>query len=401
MRDVVGCVAAVLAAVDVRGQEPALAVTLRDGSVVAAASIAGDPGTGVELVSAGGRRRVSPADLLAVQVSGVQIPDLPAVHLAGGDIVRGALAGGDAAGEAVDVLSPVFGRVRLRVERLAAFVVAGQNEDAARLRLPEGVGEGVFQRAAFGHDLLAGVLHQFGDGGVRFQPDGEPAPRWIRLPDLVAVRIAEAEPHVQAPAAQLLTRAGDRVGVTVRRFEADGLRCELEDGSIATVRLADVACLLFGAGVTSLSDLEPIEATESAFDGPVVHPWRRDRACDGGSLLVAGRAYAKGLGVHSRSRLVFTAPPGSERFWSRVGVDDGASALAPRADADVRVLVNERIRFEKKGLAPGQPPFDTGLLPVQPGDRIALEVDFGRGRDLADRVDWLLPVFLSTPGRGP
>ena len=32
------------------------------------------------------------------------------------------------------------------------------------------------------------------------------------------------------------------------------------------------------------------------------------------------------------------------------------------------------------------------------GEKITLEVDYGDGRDLGDRVDWLLPVFLMRSG---
>jgi hypothetical protein len=34
------------------------------------------------------------------------------------------------------------------------------------------------------------------------------------------------------------------------------------------------------------------------------------------------------------------------------------------------------------------------MLKVRSGQQLALEVDFGAGRDLGDRVDWLSPVFL-------
>jgi hypothetical protein len=116
---------------------------------------------------------------------------------------------------------------------------------------------------------------------------------------------------------------------------------------------------------------------------------------------VADRAHGKGLGVHSRSRLSFTVPPGNARFWTRVGLDDSAAELRVEANADVRVLVNGKCVFEQVGLTAGRPPQDTGLLSVRPGDTVTLEADFGRGRELGDRVDWLSPVFLPGAGRRP
>jgi hypothetical protein len=35
-----------------------------------------------------------------------------------------------------------------------------------------------------------------------------------------------------------------------------------------------------------------------------------------------------------------------------------------------------------------------GPIRVQPGQVVSLEVEFGQGRDLGDRVDWLLCAFL-------
>jgi hypothetical protein len=160
------------------------------------------------------------------------------------------------------------------------------------------------------------------------------------------------------------------------------------------VRSADLACVSFAGVGTFLSDLQPKEVAESGCDGDAVHPWQRDASVLGGPLVAAERTHAKGLGVHSRSRLVFTVPDGAGSFWTRVAIDDSAGSLVVRANADVRVLVGGAVRFEHKGLEPGQGTRDTGLMPVRPGETVTLEVDFGKGRDLGDRVAWLSPVFL-------
>ena len=47
-------------------------------------------------------------------------------------------------------------------------------------------------------------------------------------------------------------------------------------------------------------------------------------------------------------------------------------------------------------LAAGGAVQTVGPLEVQPGQVLSLEVEFGAGRDVGDRVDWLLPVFLPT-----
>ncbi|MCK5943338.1 MAG: hypothetical protein KAI24_15260, partial [Planctomycetes bacterium] len=89
---------------------------------------------------------------------------------------------------------------------------------------------------------------------------------------------------------------------------------------------------------------------------------------------------------------------GATHLRTAVAFDDSVAELPLRAHAVARLLRNDRVVFEVEDLAPGQPPRDAGLQVVEPGDTITLEVDFGEGRDLGDRVDWLLPLFLLRSG---
>ncbi|MEO6594894.1 MAG: NPCBM/NEW2 domain-containing protein [Planctomycetota bacterium] len=383
-----------------RAQVSPFEVALCSGKVLPATEITGDAERGWLVVTQGKSQRVAANELLLVLAVPAQNVELTAVHLAGGDVVRGVLVGGDTAGDRLELLSPVLGRVPVRVDRIAAVAAV----DCARplaLQLPEGVGEGLFVRAAVGYDLVAGTVHQFGEQGVRFHADGAAAPRWYGAREFVALRIADAQKVPAAAPVQLLTRAGDRLGVTGVRFAAQTMLCGLEGGNTVDLRLADLACVSFAGAGVFLSDLEPSEVVENGLDGDVVFPWQRDRAATGGPLLVAGRAHGKGLGVHSKSRLSFAVPDGLASFWTRVGIDDTAVELRPQANVDVRVLVNGKLVFEETGLEPGQGPRDTGLLPVRARDIVTLEVDFGRGRELGDRVDWLSPIFLPPSGRRP
>lgn len=390
---------AVAAGAALPAQTQTVELALRDGRVWLATALQGEPGRDLEAVVGGERRRIGAGELLAVHGVAVQTVELASAWLRGGEVLRGALVSGDATGDHLELLSPTLGRVVVAVDRLTAFgAPAASHLRPADLPLPDGVGEAILQRAAIGYDLVAGTLHQFGEQGVRFQPDGDRAPRWFRLQDFLALRIADAVARPAAAQALLLTRTGDRLGVVVRAFTGAGVRCELENGATVEVRAGDLACVSFAGVGTFLSDLQPKEVSESGFDGDAVHPWQRDTGALGGPLVAGERTHAKGLGVHSRSRLVFTVPAGTASFWTRVAVDDSAGSLAVRANVDVRVLVGGAVRFEHKGLEPGQGARDTGLMAVRPGETVTLEVDFGKGRDLGDRVDWLSPVFLPGPG---
>lgn len=381
-------------------QAPTFEVALRDGTVLAAASVRGDLTAGFDVRPLQGpAQHLAAGAVLAIHGAAVATPALRAAHLAGGDVVHGTLAGGDSGGNRLDLLSPVLGTVPIAVDRLVLLAAAGA-PPLLSLPLPDGVEEALFVRAAVGFDVLAGTLHQFGATGVRFQADGG-EPRWFASSDFFALRLAQASPRAEPPAAWLLTRTADRLGVMAPRFGDEGLQCVSEGGQALKLRAADLGCVTFPAGVVFASDLEPIEVRETGCDGDVVWPWQRDRNALGGPLLVGGRAHAKGLGVHSKSRLSFRVPAGCERFWTRVGLDDSTAELPLQPDVDVRIEVDGVVVFTQRGLQAAATPRDSGLLPVVPGGIVVLEVDFGRGRDLGDRVDWLSPVFLPAPARRP
>lgn len=381
------------------GQSPGYELLLREGTVLRAQSLTGDADAGFDVETTGGRRHLAGTEVLVVMGVPAVVPALPAAYLAGGEVVRGTVGGGDSAGNRLELVSPVFGRVGLAVDRLEVLASAS-GVVPSLLRLPPGVGEALFVRATIGFDVLAGALHQFGESGVRFQPAGSAAPRWFSGQEFAALRLRDAVARESAPGACLLTRVGDRVGIDQAKWTRDGLACELEGGTKVVVRGADVASVVWCRDVVFLSDLVPSHVEESGFDGEVVHPFRVDHNVLGGPLLASGRSPAKGLGVHSKSRLSFRVPDGMERFWTRVAFDDSATTLGllPRANLEVRV--NDRPVLGKQDFGAGDAPLDTGLVPVRPGDTVTLLVEPGLGRDLGDRVDWLCPLFLP-PARRP
>lgn len=391
---------AVAVAAPIEAQAPTFEVALRNGTVLQAVSVRGDLAAGFDVRPLQGPAQHLAADaVLAIHGAPVATPALSAAHLAGGDVVRGTLAGGDGGGNRLELLSPVLGTLSIAVDRLTMLAAAGA-PPLLSLPLPDGVEEALFVRASVGFDVLAGTLHQFGAAGVRFQPDGS-EPRWFVSTDFFALRLAQVTPRAQPPAALLLTRTADRLGVMAPRWGDDGLRMVGEGGQEVPLRPADLACLTFLSGAVFASDLEPSEVRETGCDGDVVWSWQRDRNALGGPLMVGGRAHAKGLGVHSKSRLTFRVPVGCERFWTRVGLDDSVGELPLQPDVDVRIEVDGVVAFQQRGLKAAATPRDSGLLPVVAGGTVVLEVDFGRGRDLGDRVDWLSPVFLPAPARRP
>jgi len=375
-------------------QPPAFELSLIDGSSLVGKGLDWS-GDRLRLDTGSGAVEVSIDRVFALHGAAVVAHDLPWIELAGGEVVRGTFVGGDKNGEWCEVQSPVLGRRRIAVDRIASVVFRPAQARSADLRLPAGVVEAMFQKAGIGLDTVPGSVHQFDGRGVLFQRTGEAQPKWFRGDDLIGLRLGSAEPRKARAPAELLTRTGDRIGVEPRGWHAGEFTVQFEDGSTAKLRASDVAALTWPrAGVVCLSSLTPAAVDERGFDGDVILPWQRDASVTGGPLCAGGRSHGRGLGVHSRCRLAYLVPEGTASFCTHVGIDDSALALLPRADVALRIVLDEREVFRAE-LKAGDPVRTVPPVPVKPGQRLSLEVDFGRGRDLADRVDWLSPVFLA------
>lgn len=383
---------AALLAMPAWSQQQPLELDLRSGKRLLATSLSGSEEAGFTASVAGNSQRLAPGELLAIRVARAVAPELLRVDLVGGDRLYGAIAGGDADGEDLELLSPVIGKVRLPIDRIAAVVQPGVHPSDQVL--PEGVDEALFVPTGRGFDLVAGTLYRFGPQGIRFQPEGAQSPSWYSPRRVSSLRLRGGLEREQQPSAVLLTRAADRIGLKLSSCDQEGLQAVLETGQEVTVRWRDVACVCLMKDVVHLSTLAPTRVVESGFDSEITYSWRRDRCAAGGELLAQSRAYGLGLGVMSRSRITFRVPERATHFRASVAFDDTAVELPVRAHAVARVLKGNRLLFEADDLTPGQQPRDVGMHAVEVGDTITLEVDFGRGRDIGDRVNWLLPMFL-------
>jgi hypothetical protein len=98
----------------------------------------------------------------------------------------------------------------------------------------------------------------------------------------------------------------------------------------------------------------------------------------GGPITVGGERYERGIGVHSRSNLVFELNGDYREFVTSYGMDDDSG---PLADVTVMVLVDGQRRFEKTHVRRGTL-FGPVRVDLSHAGRIELIVDYG---DLQDR----------------
>ncbi len=100
----------------------------------------------------------------------------------------------------------------------------------------------------------------------------------------------------------------------------------------------------------------------------------------------------EGLLVHSRTVLRYAIDGEFSSFRSQIGFLDGQGKLG---NVNVRVKGDDRLLFEALRFSADQPPADIAVE-VTGVRELVLEVDFGDGQDVGDRVVWISPRLVRT-----
>ena len=144
-----------------------------------------------------------------------------------------------------------------------------------------------------------------------------------------------------------------------------------------------------------LTDLDPAAEEVPYFDR--VMPHRVNAAFDGGPItLYDGRRYDTGIAVHSLSRLTYALDGGFARLRGKAGLLKPGGTLG---DVTLRVHGDGSPLFERDNVTAEAGAVDLDL-DVTGVDQLTLEVGFGDGQDVGDRVGWV-DMVLVRPGGQP
>jgi hypothetical protein len=241
-------------------------------------------------------------------------------------------------------------------------------------------------------DHVEGIVHQITSDGVQFEIDGETVPvKWTKVFGLIYHRRAG---EVLPPAVcRVHLVDGSQLAAQQLALAGDALSVELVAGPTLAVPLSSVDRLDYSQGkIAYLSDLEwdPRQSQRVPFLGPALpldseldlFSPQRDRAFDGGPLLLGGKPYAKGLALHSRTKLVYRLPDAFRRFVAIIGIDDRVDTRGHvefRVEADGRTLFQQELTGSSDPLA-----LDLDIAGVR---RLTLLVDYGHDQDISDHLD--------------
>jgi hypothetical protein len=157
----------------------------------------------------------------------------------------------------------------------------------------------------------------------------------------------------------------------------------------ASVPTSFVAAIEHNAGpIAWLSAREPAETVYTPFFEGRFTPLM-DRTVTGAPIRFGNQNIQRGIGMHSKTRMTFNLQPGDKNFRSRYAIDP----ILGYANVDVRVYLDDKVMHETKGFKAGDvsPLVD---LPLKGAKTLTLEVDYGAGYDIQDRLNWIEPAIL-------
>ncbi|HKQ47326.1 MAG TPA: NPCBM/NEW2 domain-containing protein [Phycisphaerae bacterium] len=294
------------------------------------------------------------------------------VRLADSSQVLGNISGGD--DERLLLHNADFGEIELPIERIDRLWRRAGREP------PPAGDEDVVEMV--NGDRLRGVMAGAEKGILRLSEGGDERPlAWEKIQTVALAAAKRGEPA--GLSADIRLCDGSRFMSPKFNWKVGELHASF--ASMENLVIPDkllIAIEVNGGRRKWLSDL-PVEKYEAAPYFETQWGYRIDQNVLGGPLVLAGRTYRCGVGLHSACRITWNLGGAYQRLTALVGIDDSAG---PHADADVIIRLDDREVLVLHGLRFGEAP-RTIDLPVTGGDRLTIEVGFGKRGDVQDRVN--------------
>jgi hypothetical protein len=402
---------------------PVVSATRIDGESLAGELQSWDD-QGVEIVSAEGKQRIAPDQLLSLRwpsapaEKAADSPHSAHVELTDGSLIpiAGYQSDGTKASLELSTAMPGDGTtLELATKQVAAVqlqtidtTVVDQWREIRNLT-PAADVLVLLKQGGQSLDYVEGVLGNVSSERISFKLDG----KTMKIDCRKIAGLIYYRPQRQTdgdPRSIVHGRSGLRANV-VRAELGDGmLELTTIAGPVLRWPAADIYLADFSAGkLVYLSDMEPLSqrwtplvglparATSAAEYGQP----RRDRSAYGGPLQLSfadadsaaaktrARKFNKGLALRSRTEIVYRLPAGFRRFQAVAGIDPATSA-----SGNVRLAIHgdERLLWDAEisGLEPPQP-IELDVAGVK---RLKFIVDYGQNLDAGDWLNLCDARFL-------
>jgi hypothetical protein len=237
-------------------------------------------------------------------------------------------------------------------------------------------------------DRIEGTLNEIDAKTIRVETQGKESP--IDRANVAAVALNSdliQAPRPKGVYGHLVLRDGSRLGLASVESDGRTLTGKMLFGTVVAVPLQEVVALDIRQGpAVYLSDLKPKKYEHTPYLG-IRWPSVNDASVQGRPLRLASGTHDKGIGLHSESRLTYDLAGSYRWFQARVGLDEQTGR---EGSVRVRVLVDGKPADlgEDRELTGRDPPRAVRVA-VAGARELTLVVEFGRGGDLGDHVNWV------------
>lgn len=237
-------------------------------------------------------------------------------------------------------------------------------------------------------DLVEGTLASLDARALRFEGENK-TNREARRSATAAVAFNTElvrVPAVPPTIARLVLKDGSRLFLTSAEAAEQRLTgMTLFEEKVAIPLDKVIAIDLRHARIVYLSDLKPKSFEHTPYLG-LRWPLGVDVNAAGRELRLAGSTYDKGLGMHSAQRVTYDLTGGYRRFEALVGLDDQSGR---QGNARIGVLLDgQPCALGWDGVLDSRAGPRAVRVDVSKKHELTVVVDFGRGGDVQDHVNW-------------
>ncbi len=232
-------------------------------------------------------------------------------------------------------------------------------------------------------DYLDGVVGEVNDEQIKFLLDGDEIPVPLqRVYGIIFFRKATTSQGAAPIVCQAALRSGDAFGLTSVSVDDKTCHGVLVGGAKVSLPVAQLERLDFAASrIIHLSAMTPRDVEHVPYFD-VTWKYRRDRNLDGGPLKVGGQRFARGLALHSKTRLVYALAAHHRRFQAWMGID---ALVGRRGNVHVVISADGKTLLETDVKGTDKPRLVD--LDVTGRRELQILVDFGGDLDIADHLD--------------
>lgn len=286
------------------------------------------------------------------------------------------------ADEKCQIDSPALDKLTLPLDALRGFrLEAGNHDNYDRaLANPSAKADKIFLKVEDKVESVAGTLDSLAE--MEFTFDYEGGQRTMPRERLYGV-VLSAPPAGDEPRARITLLDGSLIAGELTALDAENATVKIgRKGSVTLPWEMVERIALRSERLTYLSDLKPAaEEQQSLVAFPL--PWQKDRSVGGKAILLGGKKYPRGIGMHALCRLTYELDGKQEEFRALLGID---GAMQGKGDCIYRVIADGVEIFSRR-IKGADEPFDLSL-DVRGVKELVLAAEPGEGLDLADHADW-------------